>query len=198
MKEPTRLTLVTTESPAVSPSLELRSDDELMLLARGGSSAAFDTLVRRHQQRVLSVAARRLGRPALAADVAQNAFIEVYRALPRYRARGRFRAFLYQILLNQCRMLERSHRIEARVLETVTDVHPLPPEDEILAREWRREVEVALGGLSHKLRDVILLRYSADLGYAEIAEALRVPVGTVKRRLFDGLAQLRERVERRA
>lgn len=198
MKEPTRLTLVTPESPAVSPSLELRSDDELMLLARGGSGAAFDTLVRRHQARVLSVAARRLGRPALAADAAQNAFIEVYRTLARYQARGRFRAFLYQILLNQCRMLERSRRIDERVFETVLDADPLLPEDEILAREWRREVEVALGGLSHKLRDVILLRYSADLGYAEIAEALGVPIGTVKRRLFDGLAQLRRRLERRA
>lgn len=198
MKEPTRLTLVTPESPAVSPSLELRSDDELMLLARGGSGAAFDTLVRRHQARVLSVAARRLGRPALAADAAQNAFIEVYRTLARYQARGRFRAFLYQILLNQCRMLERSRRIDERVFETVLDAHPLLPEDEILAREWRREVEIALGGLSHKLRDVILLRYSADLGYAEIAEALGVPIGTVKRRLFDGLAQLRRRLERRA
>jgi len=197
MKEPTRLTLVTPESPAVSPTLDLRSDDELMLLARGGSGAAFDTLVRRHQARVLSVAARRLGRPALAADAAQNAFIEVYRTLPRYQARGRFRAFFYQILLNQCRMLERSRRSEERVFETVLDAHPLPPEDEILAREWRREVEVALGGLSHKLRDVILLRYSADLGYAEIAEALGVPIGTVKRRLFDGLAQLRRRLERR-
>jgi len=59
----------------------LRSDDELMLLARGGSSPAFDALVRRHQLRVLSVARRLLGQAWLASDVAQNTFLEVYRAL---------------------------------------------------------------------------------------------------------------------
>jgi RNA polymerase sigma-70 factor (ECF subfamily) len=62
-------------------------------------------------------------------------------------------------------------------------------------RERFRDVQVALGGLSEKLRAVVLLRYSADLGYDEIADTLEIPVGTVKRRLFDAMTKLREAVE---
>jgi RNA polymerase sigma-70 factor, ECF subfamily len=177
-------------------TLEARSDDELMLLARGGSKIAFEALVRRHQTRVLSVAARRLGHRALAADVAQNAFLEVYRALSRYQPRGMFAAFLYRVLLNQCRVQQRRARAEARALDTVEEAASAS-DDAILAREWQRDVERALGTLSPKLRDVVLLRYSADLKYEEIAEALGVPVGTVKRRLFDAVVKLREQMVRR-
>src|SRR5947208_14184020 len=85
-----------------------RSDDDLMLLARGGMMDAFDELVRRHQGRVLRVAARRLARRELAPDVAQNAFLDLYRALPRYQPRGRFEAYLFRAVVNQCRMAERA------------------------------------------------------------------------------------------
>lgn len=178
------------------PTLDTRSDDELMLLARGGSKVAFEALVRRYQARVLSVAARRLGQRALAADVAQNAFLEVYRALPRYQPRGMFPAFLYRVLLNQCRMQQRSARAEGRARDTMEETAGAS-DDAILAREWQREVDSALRDLSPKLRDVVLLRYSAELTYEEIAEALDVPMGTVKRRLFDAMAKLRARMVRR-
>src|SRR5688572_31952924 len=92
------------------------SDDELMVLARGGLATAFDALVRRHQARALRVASRLLGSSAVAPDVVQNAFIEVYRALSRYQARGHFSAYFYRILLNQCRMLQRSQRPKSRAL----------------------------------------------------------------------------------
>lgn len=192
MKGQPRLSVVTAPEEG-GEGFAQRSDDELMLLARGGSRPAFDALVWRHQLRVLSVARRLLGQAWLASDVAQNTFLEVYRALDRYQPRGSFRSFLYRVLLNQCRMALRSAKIELRArdrLEAPVDL----ADDEILAREWHRDVEVALSGLSPKLRDVVLLRYSADLGYEEISDALAVPVGTVKRRLFDALARLRQTV----
>jgi len=76
------------------------SDDELMLLARGGIEGAFDTLIRRHQQLVLRLAFRYGRNAAWAADVAQNTFVEVYRALPRYRAHGKFKSY-WETILNR-------------------------------------------------------------------------------------------------
>jgi RNA polymerase sigma-70 factor (ECF subfamily) len=187
--------------PAVAdeaPPLESRTDDELMLLARGGLDAAFDAIVRRHQARALRVAARYLGRIALAPDAVQNTFLEIYRSLPGYRPLGRFPAYLYRILVNQCRIAHRSARVEMRALDRVlagssevdTRAH-----DEILLREQRRELERALGALSEKLRAVVLLRFSAGLSMGEIADALDVPLGTVKRRLFDALQKLHDALE---
>jgi RNA polymerase sigma-70 factor, ECF subfamily len=174
-----------------SVGLEARSDDELMLLARGGMDAAFSSLIQRHQARTLRLALRYLGRESLAADVAQDTFVEVFRALPQYQARGKFSSYLYRVLLNRCHMTWRSAHAEQRALqfaaETITEVD----EVELLLREWRRDMSNALGGLSEKLRSVVLLRYCAGLSYDEIAETLEVPEGTVKRRLFDALIKLR-------
>src|SRR5262249_23542096 len=140
------------------------------------------------------------GRGAPATDVVQNTFLEVYRALARYQPRGRFTSYLYRVLLSQCSMAQRRARTEARAAALPAPPAPVaPPSQEaaILARERERDVEAALGRLGAKLRDVVLLRYSAELRYEEIAEALAIPVGTVKRRLFDAMERLREMLEER-
>lgn len=176
-----------------------------MLLARGGMMEAFDELVRRYQARVLRVAARRLARRELAPDVVQNAFVDLYRSLPRYQPRGRFQAYLFRAVVNQCRMAERAARSEGRYRvplnntaeSTFSDVPAGDgsAEARILARERERELEQAVARLSEKLRDVISLRYAGGLGYDEIAETLGLPLGTVKRRLFDGVEKLRQILE---
>lgn len=181
-------------------ALAERDDDELMLLARGGVAGAFDVLVRRHQRKVLRIAAKYMGSTAAATDVAQNAFIEVYRALPHYRAGGKFSSWLYRLVLNQCRMSRRaSARQDQRLRELAVvageDLHGQSA-DSILARERRREVEDALGQLSDKLREVVVLRFASELSYEEISEVLDIPVGTVKSRLFAGLDKLRQHLEK--
>jgi RNA polymerase sigma-70 factor, ECF subfamily len=170
-----------------------------MLLARGGVNEAFDALIRRHQSRALAIALRYLGRShlLLAQDVAQNAFLSVYRALPRYQPRGQFPAYLHRTLLNQCRMAHRRARLESRTLAQELPVqHGVTTEAEIIARERYRHLEVAMAALGHKAREVIVLRFGAGLRYHEIAETLNVPLGTVKRRLFDGIAVLHKRMEK--
>jgi RNA polymerase sigma-70 factor (ECF subfamily) len=184
---------------AEPPFAEL-SDDELMLLVRGGRSAAFDELVRRHQRRVLGVAARYVRSAALARDLAQNTFLELYRAGPSYQPRGSFTSFLYSILQNQCRMIRRSARSDERRLAAVASQPPDPLDPQtsaatVLARERARDVQRALDALSEKLRAVVVLRYSGELSYQEIADVLAVPVGTIKRRLFDALDKLRGLLE---
>jgi RNA polymerase sigma-70 factor (ECF subfamily) len=170
-------------------------DDELMLLARGGIGEAFDALVRRHQASVLRVAAKLLGRVELAKDAAQRTFLEVYRFLPRYQARGKYQRFMYRVLMNQCRMVGREavkeKKLHAR-LSTAPMENGSLPEERILARERRRELERLLAKLSRKLREVVVLRFSGDLSYDEIGGILDLPVGTVKSRLFSGLGKLRQ------
>lgn len=176
-----------------------RSDDDLMLLARGGVAAAFDTLVRRHQRSVLRIAAKYMGSTAAATDVAQNSFLQLYRALPEYRPHGKFSSYLYRLVLNQCRA---SHRADARRDRRLRELAAAPEEihgqsaDSVLARERRREVESALATLSDKLREVVVLRFASELSYEEISDVLDIPVGTVKSRLFAGLDKLRQHLER--
>ena len=195
--DPPILTLVLRKEPEPTP-LSARDDDELMLCARGGSGAAFDELVRRYQPRVMRIAARYLGQPAAAKDVAQATFVELYRALPRYQPRGQLSSYLFRVLINQCHMARRSQRAMSQAFESLA-AQPGPtvglPDEQILVRERAREVERALGRLSTKLRDVLVLRFSGELSYDEVAAALALPLGTVKRRMFDGLERMRAIME---
>jgi RNA polymerase sigma-70 factor, ECF subfamily len=176
--------------------LSERDDDALMLLSRSGRSDAFDALVCRHEARVLGVAAKYMGSVAAAKDIAQCTFLEIYRALPQYQPRGKFAAYLYRVLLNQCRMAWRSKRYEERAWRfAISEADERMSDDQLLERERRRQVERLLALLSEKLRAVIVLRFGGDLSYEEIATTLEIPLGTVKRRLFDGLAKLRDLME---
>jgi len=173
-----------------------RSDDELMLLVRGGLRTAFDELVRRHRRRLLGVAVRYVKHQGLAHDLVQNTFLEIYRSAGRYQTRGSFTSFLYRALLNQCHMARRTARSEQRLLaaaaaEPLVRISPETAEDRILASERDRHVQRALDRLSETLRAPIVLRYTGDLSYQEIADVLDIPLGTTKRRLFDALEKLR-------
>lgn len=185
-----------TDSPTSAPALSQRSDDELMLLARGGVTAAFEMVVARHQGTALRVALKQLGAVAAAKDAAQSAFVEIFRGLERYRPMGRFRVFLCRIVLNQCRMAQRTHRYDRRVREELArlDSGERPPwaDEQILARERSRELDRALAKISPRLRTALILRYSAELSLQETAEVLGVPLGTVKSRVFEGLRRLRQ------
>jgi RNA polymerase sigma-70 factor (ECF subfamily) len=179
-----------------APAAE-RGDDDWMILARSGRPGAFDALVRRYQARAVSVAYRYLGQRELAKDVAQNTFLELYRRLDDYRPQGKFRAYFHRVLLNQCRMAARSRRSRTRFHERLASADPDEggrplPDEQILARERQRRVEIGLLRLSEKLRAVVVLQFSGDLSQAEIAEALEIKLGTVKSRMSAALVALRE------
>jgi len=183
-------------SAAGSPQLADRDDDELMLLVGGGLRAAFDELVCRHRRRLLGVAVRYVKSQGIAHDLVQNTFLEIYRSAARYQPRGAFTSLLYRVLLNQCHMVRRASRSEARLLAAASSEPPgaghlETAQERILADERDRRVQRALDRLSEKLRGPVVLRYTADLSYQEIADALDIPLGTAKRRLFDALEKLR-------
>jgi RNA polymerase sigma-70 factor (ECF subfamily) len=169
-------------------------DDALVQLARGGAGRAFGALVLRHQARLRKLAQRKLDQAESAADVTQDAFLRVLEAIERYEPRGKFGAYLNQVLTNQCRMENRSRAVRIEGLRT--DVAP----DELAATEECERESVlasahAVARLDAKLRDVIELRHRLGLSFGEIALRVGAPVGTVRRRHFDALRRLQRALD---
>ncbi len=185
--------------PEANVPLDRRTDDQLMLLARGGKPEAFDALVLRHQVMVYRIALKYLGDPMRAQDVAQDCFVELHRALATYSPQGKLVSFLGKITINHCRMALRAERSEHRALNRMLKLDPHAPalaEELLLEDERRREVERHLNAISPKLREVVILRFGAEMTYKQIAETLQIRLGTVKSRLFAGLEKLSGRMSR--
>jgi RNA polymerase sigma-70 factor (ECF subfamily) len=203
IEEPPRSQICLSEvapcSGAATTSIErpVLSDDELTLLARSGARAAFDQLIRRYQARVIGIALRHTGNLAIAQEVAQEAFVDLLRALPRYEARGKFSAFLFRLVINRCRMEFRSRR---RIEKTQqVGAHDADQADAtslhlMLDRERARQLGSEIQRLGKPLRDVLAL-WGDGAKDKEIAEILGAPIGTVRRRRFDALERLRARLE---
>ena len=164
-------------------------DDERQLLRRAqrGDRFAFGLLVERHQDRLFTVAARMLGSRDDAADVVQETLVRAWTGLPRFRGDAQLSTWLHRILLNAVY----DHRGRARPTVALDDVvEPGDPRDRIAEAELSDELQRALAALSEDFRVPVLLADVAGLTYEEIAESLRVPVGTVRSRIFRGRAEL--------
>lgn len=164
-------------------------DDALMQRVAGGDRAAFAEIVRRHRGWVVRVAARYLGSVASAEDVAQDTFLQLHSNSARYEARGRFLAYLRRIVVNRCHMEARASRRGRCIVRD--GIYAEATADFSTAFDTSQQIQRAIAKLSEKHRETVLLRYVTELKLFEIAEALQVPLGTVKRRLFDSLIQLR-------
>jgi len=176
-------------------------DFEYIEAWRRGSNAALDTLFQRVQPRIHGLCLRMLGRPEVAADVAQDAFLRIYEGLPRFDGRARFSTWSIRVTLNcvYTHLRREKLRRHARLPEPDTG-HELGsrepgPEDRIERTDLRRNVVVALGTLDLQARAILVLRDLQGLDYADIAEVLGTPIGTVKSRLFRARAALREALE---
>ncbi len=163
------------------------TDEELMARAARDDRAAFDALVLRHRDRALAVAARYLPSAEEAEDVAQEAFLRLYRARRSYRPSARFTTFLYRVVANVCIEEGRKRRRRPRT-------GPLPdeprvasrdgPEREVLDGETARRVQAALERLPANQRlAVILCRYEGR-SYREIAEVLECSEKAVEAMLY--------------
>jgi RNA polymerase sigma-70 factor, ECF subfamily len=129
-----------------------------------------------------------------AEDALQEAWIDVWRGLPRYDTARPFRPWLLAIVGNRCRMLRRRHTIPTQSLGEDLADGLLDPRDsyaEVAAREPDVALQNALGCLAPEARELLELRYQAELELAEIAELYGVPLNTVKSRLYRTLAALR-------
>jgi RNA polymerase sigma-70 factor (ECF subfamily) len=168
-------------------------DDRLVRKAQQGDARAFAELVETHQHRLFTLAARELGSAADAEDAVQETFIRAWKALPRFRAEASFSTWIYRICLNAVHdQRARAARGSGAPLSEV--VEPADPRDAILEAELGSELQRALGELDETYRVPVILYDVLGRSYAEIAEVLGVPEGTVKSRIFRGRTELARRL----
>ena len=156
----------------------MTSDEALMLEFQGGSRAAFEELFARYHKPLYGFFRRRLNNPERAEDLTQETFLAVIRAASRYEPRASVRTYLYGIALKllaaERRKLLTSGTSGQSAAEPTTDAAP----ECVL---WVRQ---AMGMLDAPEREILMLREYEQLSYSEIAELLRIPVNTVRSRLF--------------
>jgi RNA polymerase sigma-70 factor (ECF subfamily) len=157
------------------------SDTDLVDQARGGLPEAFDALYVRHRDAVGRTVYLVVGDVEVARDLAQEAFGIAWRDIGKLRDAGRFRSWTTGIALNLARRRWRRREVPAQVVAAAPT--PPDPDDRVAVRGAVQRLPIAQ-------RTVIVLRFYADLDEAEIAEALGVPLGTVKSRMARGRARL--------
>lgn len=175
------------------------TDSELIERAKAGDVAAYEELVRRYEQQAFRAACLICGDAEDARDAAQEGFVRAWRALPRFRTGAEPRPWLMRIVVNAARNRRRGSGRRLNLALRVAQDRPSDgaapsPEAAVLAGERRADLLAAIGRLRDDDRLVLGLRWFADLGELEMAEALGVPRGTVKSRLSRAMARLRQAI----
>lgn len=173
-------------------------DRSLVARANDGDRRALDTLLRTHYDRIYAVCRRITGSDADAADAAQEALIKIVRSLPGFDGRSAFSTWAYRIATNtsldELRRRRRRPTVVDRVDDDGRDLELVDPDagPRVEAVVDRMAIDAALAQVPETFRVPLVLRDVGDLDYAEIADALDVPVGTVKSRIARGRAALVE------
>lgn len=172
-----------------------RTDDEIVQLVRAGDADAYALLLDRHYPKCLRYGMKMLGNRQDAEECVQDAFIRAYRHLPKYEARNRFEAWLFQILVNACRTrLARQQQMTRRFTSYDDD-----PDGEWMADdgEAERQLELmqALTLLSEEDREALLLKYLDDRTYESMAEITGDGVSALKMRVKRARDRLRHLLE---
>jgi len=172
------------------------SDLSLVQRVQRGDKGAFDVLVLKYQHKVVKLVMRYVRNPAEAEDIAQDAFIKAYRALPQFRGDSAFYPWLYRIAITTAKNAvvardrnpvdfdldmtnnDESYEMQGRLKDSET------PEALVLTDEIRTTVNAAIANLPEDLRTAIVLRELEGLSYEEIAATMDCPVGTVRSRIF--------------
>ena len=170
-------------------------DAELVDAARKGDLDAFAVLVERYRVAAVRVAYGIAGNEA--EDAVQDGFVKAFRNLDSFRTDAAFRPWLFTIIANEARNRRRSRtrrdRLDLQVREQPQARAP-SVDDTVTGHEQRRRLADAVSHLPDRYRDVVALRYFAELTESETAEVLSCPIGTVKSRLSRALDRLRSTV----
>ena len=162
-------------------------DAELVARYLAGDTSAFDSLMRAHQDRVFGVCLRMLRDREAARDATQDTFITVFRKADRFSGHSAFSTWLYRVAVNTCHdSIRRSRRQATEPLPEGNDPGDPRSGDDIAAADLRPTVETALSSLPEEFRAAVILSDLEGLSLQMVADALDVPLGTVKSRVFRG------------
>jgi len=167
-----------------------------------GQQHRYAELVDRYRRQITNYVCRMLGNYEDAVDLSQDVFLKAYQALDTYKPRYPFAAWLFRIARNAAIDEIRRKRLQTVSLDEPVDVGDgtverqvdaeVPgPEGRLRTSEFRGRVADAVEQLPDKYREPIVLRHAGELSYDEIAEALELPIGTVKTRIYRAREQLR-------
>ncbi|QOJ00446.1 MAG: sigma-70 family RNA polymerase sigma factor [Phycisphaeraceae bacterium] len=192
------------------------SDEQLFERYRRGDMGSFRALLERHHDDLIRFLHRLMGDRQSAEDVFQDAFLQVHLSADTFDTTRRFRPWLFTIAANKGRdyLRKKGRRQEVDLMAPVggaggdqsgegsamfvdlMEVEVPAPEDGAMTDERDRAVQQALDGLPHPLREILLLAYFQRLSYAQVADELNIPLGTVKSRLHAAVAAFADRWKR--
>lgn len=170
-------------------------DQELVRRVQQGDSTAFDALVRKYQHRIVALIGRYIADWSECQDVAQDAFMRAYRALPNFRGDAQFYTWLHRVAVNTAKnhLVAQKRRPPGADID-VDDAEQFDsairlrdndtPERELMRQQVEQRVLRVVEGLPAELREAISLREVDGLSYEEIAEKMGCPIGTVRSRIF--------------
>lgn len=184
---------------------EQKKDLVLVRRAQQGDKAAFDLLVRKYQNKIIGLVSRYLGNNGDVQDVAQDAFIKAYTALPGFRGEAAFYTWIYRIAVNSAKnylMAKGRRPISVDVDSEDGDMYEsnealqenASPERLALTNEIKTVVFETIENLPEELKVAIQLREIDGMSYEEISAAMGCPVGTVRSRIFRAREAIDERL----
>ena len=184
----------------------LTTDEQLLERAQAGDGEAFGEVVRRWERKIYALTYGITGSVEEARDATQETFIAAYRNLARFRGEAQVSSWLHRIAVNQCISRQRRARVRAetgleeeieagreQLLSTGREESPARASE---SKERAEAVRRAVASLPEELREVVLMKEFEELTFQQIADALRIPLSTVKSRLYTALKQLRLKLER--
>jgi RNA polymerase sigma-70 factor (ECF subfamily) len=184
----------------------LTTDEQLVERALAGDGDAFGEVVRRWERKIYALAYGITGSVEEARDATQETFINAYRNLARFRGEAQVSSWLHRIAVNQCITRQRRARVRAETgledeveagrehfISTGAESSPARASE---SKQRAEAVRRAVASLPQELREVVLMKEFEELTFQEIADALQIPLSTVKSRLYTALKQLRLKLER--
>lgn len=188
----------------VAPEVDV--DQQLVERVQKGDKRAFDLLVLKYQHKIFAVISRFIRDHAEVQDVAQDAFIKAYRALPNFRGESAFYTWMYRIAINTAKnyLVARNRRPpssdvdveDAEFFAGNDNMHEMnTPERNLLRDELQSVIDQAFRDLPDDLRMAVTLREIDGLSYEEIAETMDCPIGTVRSRIFRAREAIDKRIQ---
>jgi len=182
------------------------TDAELVERVQRGDKRAFDILVVKYQSKILSIVSRFINDNAEINDVAQDAFIKAYRALPNFRGDSAFYTWLYRIAINTAKnyLTAKGRRPPASDVDSqeaenygvgIALRENASPEKLLMRDQLKKVIFDTIDSLPEDLKSAITLREMEGLSYEEIAESMDCPVGTVRSRIFRAREAIDEKIK---